>query len=291
MRDGPPPAVGLSRDERLGRAVELGKYLESARPALFAEPRVRFPLVAAERQLGFANPAKRYFITLRSRPERDPWRRCAEAEEWLAEPTELPPPKPLMACRPASRRPHLDGKLDEAFWQAAEAVRLRDDAEQDGGRGEAQRGTVVRFAYDPQFLYLAIECPKVDGGDYAHRDRPRPRDSELSTHDRVAIRFDVDRDYTTYFELVVDHRGWTHDACWSDAHWDPTWYVAAADDESTWTVEAAVPLAELVRAPPAARHVWAVSARRTIPRVGFESWAGEARHGASPEQFGLMIFE
>jgi hypothetical protein len=113
----------------------------------------------------------------------------------------------------------------------------------------------------------------------------------LSTHDRVAIRFDVDRDYTTYFELVVDHRGWTHDACWSDAHWDPTWYVAAADDESTWTVEAAVPLAELVRAPPAARHVWAVSARRTIPRVGFESWAGEARHGASPEQFGLMIFE
>ena len=65
-------------------------------------------------------------------------------------------------------------------------------------------------------------------------------------HDRVAVRLDVDRDYTTAFELAVDHRGWTHDACWNDATWNPTWFVAAAADESTWTVEAAIPLAELV---------------------------------------------
>ena len=58
---------------------------------------------------------------------------------------------------------------------------------------------------------------------------PRQRDADLSAHDRVTLRLDVDRDYTTAFELVVDHRGWTHDACWNDATWNPKWFVAAND--------------------------------------------------------------
>ncbi|MEX2318177.1 MAG: YCF48-related protein [Pirellulales bacterium] len=288
-----PPAVGLSRDERLRRTIELCKYLEGARPALFAEPGVRFPLVAAERQLGFGNPAKRYFLSLRSLPENDPWRRCAETEQWLAEPGDAPPPKPLGNCRRASDRPLLDGKLNEAIWQAADVLRLGHVTT--GGlvaaATEPPAATEVRLAYDKQFLYIAIRSPKAAGGDYAADDRPRPRDADLAAHDRVSLRFDVDRDYTTHFELTVDHRGWTHDACWGDTTWDPTWYVAAADDEATWTVEAAVPLAELVGKPPEAKHVWAVGVRRIIPRVGYESWTGDAADGDSPNQFGLLLFE
>ena len=118
-----------------------------------------------------------------------------------------------------------------------------------------------------------------------------PRDADLAAHDRVIVRLDVDRDYTTAFELTVDDRGWTHDACWNDATWNPTWFVAAAADEATWTVEAAIPLAQLVAEPPAAKHVWAASVVRTIPRVGDETWSGDATSGDSPEQFGLLIFE
>lgn len=289
-----PPAVGLARDERLRRAVELGKYLEAARPMLFAEPGVRFPIVAAERQLGFANSAKRYFLTLRPLPESDPWRRCAETEQWLSEASDQPPPKTLANCRQAGQRPHLDGQLDEPFWQTADVLQLQSDPASSVQHPVADspwRTSSIRLVYDRQFLYLAVRCPKVAGGDYADDDRPRPRDADLSAHDRVALRFDVDRDYTTHFELVVDHRGWTRDACWGDVHWNPIWYVAAADDGATWTVEAAVPLAELVSEPPAARHVWAVAARRTIPRVGYESWSGDPARDDSPDQYGLLIFE
>ena len=69
---------------------------------------------------------------------------------------------------------------------------------------------------------------------------------------------------------------------WSDATWNPAWYVAAAGDDDFWTVEAAIPLAEIVEKSPTSRQVWAAAARRTIPRVGYESWAGDAAENDSP---------
>jgi photosystem II stability/assembly factor-like uncharacterized protein len=296
------PSVGLSRDDRLRRAKLLGVYLEQARPTLYAEPGIRFPLVVAERGLGFSNPAERYLLTLRQLPESDPWRQCATTEEWFAKPEGSPPPKMLGSCRRTTERPHLDGKLVEGFWQKAERLQLkrgresfsldesslpRPSAEKDSRPLFAE----VRFACDNEFLYIAVRCPKVKGVDYVPDDRPRPRDGDLAQHDRVTVRLDTDRDYTTTFELTVDDRGWTCDACCGDATWDPTWYVAADSDDESWTAEAAIPLAELVAEPPGARQVWAVDIRRTIPRVGYETWAGKAAAEDSPNQFGLLIFE
>lgn len=294
------PAVGLSRDDRLQRAVQLGEYLEASRPLLFPEPALRFPLVAAHRQLGFANPAKRYFLTLGQLPTNDPWRRCAETEQWLSKPSELPPSKVLGHCRIATNRPHLDGKLDELFWQTADMLLLRGreslaatERSKPNAFSEVRefRHPTVCLAHDAEFLYLAIRCPKDERGDYQPDDRPRPRDADLAEHDRVALRLDVDRDFTTWFELIVDHRGWTHDSCWGDSHWDPAWYVAAADDPAAWTVEAAIPLADLVAEPPQTKDVWAISVRRTVPGAGHQSWADNATDADSPDQFGFLIFE
>jgi hypothetical protein len=281
------PAVSLSQDDRFRRAIQLTDYLKTTRPALYAEPAVRFAEVAAQRQLGFANPAQRYYLTLRRLPENDPWRECAATEEWLAKPADLPPPKVFGACRPTPEPPHLDGQLNESFWQSAERLRLRDHAD------SAQRSdsAEVRLAYAPEFLYIAVHCTKIPGGDYPADDRPRPRDADLLNHDRVQLRFDVDRDFTTAFELTVDSRGWTHDAAWGDAHWNPNWYVAAASDEHSWTIEAAVPLNELATTRPSARHVWALAVRRIIPRTGYETWAGVPAPNDSPANFGLLLFE
>ena len=124
----------------------------------------------------------------------------------------------------------------------------------------------------------------------------RARDVDLAQHDRVSLKLDVDRDYTTAYELTVDNRGWTYDSVNGDATWNPTWYVAAANDESSWTVEAAIPLSELVDKPPTARDVWALAVRRTIPRTCYQTWSASTTRGAatpddSPAQFGLLIFE
>jgi photosystem II stability/assembly factor-like uncharacterized protein len=298
------PAIGLAPDDRLRRAAQLVDYLKSARPALYAEPAVRFAEVAARRRLGYPNPAKRYFLSLGGRPPGDPWRRCAETEQWLAQPNDQPPPKVLAACRRTSQRPHLDGILDESFWDAADRMRLSGETETPPRTTAANRNNAadatdmvnnepaeVRLAYDDAFFYIAVRCPKAIAVDYRPDDSPRPRDADLSQCDRVTLRLDLDRDFTTAFQLTVDHRGWTHDACWDDSAWNPSWYVAAASDETHWTIEAAVPLAELTPTAPAPKHVWAVAARRTMPRVGHESWSGAPAAGDSPDHFGILIFE
>ena len=55
--------------------AQLADYLRTARPALYAEPSVRFAETTAKRKLGFANPAQRFFLSLRQLPESDPWQR------------------------------------------------------------------------------------------------------------------------------------------------------------------------------------------------------------------------
>jgi hypothetical protein len=282
------PTIALSRDDRLQRATQLAGYLRSAKPELYAEPRIRFAEVTALRQVGLSNPAKRYYITLRQLPDTNPWRRCGDTESWLATPTEAPPPKSLGACRPTTERPHLDAQLNEPFWDTASRLQLGDP----NHKSPDALPSEVRLAYDNEHLYFAIRCQKVPNAPSPtpSPQKPRPRDADLTQNDRVTLYFDIDRDFTTAFELTVDSRGWTHDACWGDSHWNPAWYVAAESDEGSWTVEAAVPLMELTDSPPAARHVWAVSACRTIPHVGRQYWTADTTPD-SPDQYGLVIFE
>jgi len=278
------PMIGLSREDRLQRAAAVGQYLEKSRPAMYAEPSIRFPLVVAQRQRGFSNPAQRYFLSLNSLPENDAWRRSALTEQWFTNPEGSPPPKKLAHCRRVSERPQLDGQFDEAFWESADRLKLT------GADGAAKAGE-LRLVRDEEYLYLAVECPKAKGCEYASDKSPRSRDADLAAHDCVTLSIDVDRDYTTAFALAVDHRGWTHDACWNDATWNPQWFVAGDADEAAWRVEAAIPLAELVAATPTAKDVWAVSVVRAIPGGGEESWAGGAGGEDSPERFGLVIFD
>jgi photosystem II stability/assembly factor-like uncharacterized protein len=291
------PMTGLSRDDRLQRAAAVGQYLEQSRPAVFAEPAIRFPLVGAQRQRGFANPAQRYFLTLRSLPENDPWRRCGATEEWFVKPEGLPPPKKLGNCRRTNERPHLDGKLDEAMWEAADRLVLLGPndlsvvAQAHGGETGRIAHPTVRLVRDDEFLYICVECQKAEDIEYPDDDTPRTRDAKLASYDRISLRLDVDRDYTTAFELTVDARGWTNDACWGDATWNPKWFVAAGADESSWRIEAAIPLAELAAAPPTTKDVWALCLMRTIPGDGQQTWAGDAAAPDSPDKFGLLIFE
>jgi hypothetical protein len=289
-----PVANNLSRDDRLRRATQLADYLQTARPALYAEPAIRFAEVAAQRKLGFANPAKRLFLSLHQLPESDPWSQYAAVEEWLNKPDGMPPAKKLATCRLATARPHLDGSLDDPIWETADRIFLHaaGSNQKSGQKAEvASSGAEVRITRDHEYLYLAVHCLKAANVAYQPDDSPRRHDADLTQHDRVLLKLDIDRDYTTAFELTIDNRGWTCDACHNDATWDPTWYVADANDESSWTVEAAIPFGELIERPPAARDAWALAVRRTIPRTGYQTWSAAGTSGDSPAQFGVLIFE
>ena len=130
-----------------------------------------------------------------------------------------------------------------------------------------------------------MRCQRIAGAQYQKDNRPRTYDADLGGHDHIVIRLDADRDYATYFELAFDHRGQTADACWRDASWNPRWFVAVGGRTRSWTIEAAIPWAELAAAPPQAGDVWALSARRVVP-----TQQAMAPTDSPSEGFRLLIF-
>jgi photosystem II stability/assembly factor-like uncharacterized protein len=279
--------TGSRPTDRPARATQIGKELERAHPALFAEPRVRFPLAVAQIQRGFSRDAERFYLAQRRGQPGDPWQRLAAGEEWLAT-RQAPPPVSATRCPRVPAKPYLDGKLDDAAWQSAPPQELRSRLNDD----KTWRAT-VQLACDDEYLYLAATCqrPPAAAAKTDRQDGPRPRDADLSQHDRLELLLDLDRDYATYYRLAVDCRGFTADSCWGDATWDPEWFVAAGGHERTWTIEAAIPWAELTGTPPHAPMVWAIGVQRTVPGVGFQSWSLPASTAVQPEGFGYLLFE
>ena len=231
--------------------------------------------------------ARQVALTISKQAVAAPWRRAANAERWLNRPEGPAPEKPVVTCRSTQRRPRLDGKLDDTCWENAGVVTLKTD-------GAEPRG-VVRLAYDDGFLYVAATMPHTPTERQEEASMTRTRDANLSTRDRLQLRFDLDRDYTTAYELTVDHRGWTHDALWGSRHWDPRWFVASGVDQdgeqASWTVEAAIPMPELTPRESGSREAWAVSAERFRPGMPRATWTGVSAENGSPDAYGLLVWE
>jgi hypothetical protein len=236
-------------------------------------------------------------MVLQRNTSRDDWWACAQGERWMNEPTGVPP-KQVVNCAMAPTKPHLDGKLDDAVWQRAKPVQLReprlDTRNNDMPAAAPEEGaavTTARLAYDDGFLYIGLRCPCARDVDYSAVRGTRPRDPDLSARDRVEIFFDIDRDFATYYDLTVDHRGYVSESCWGDSTWNPTWFVASDDDRRFWTAEIAIPLDQLTGNFPKSHSVWALGLRRIIPGVGAETWSSTSVDAVRPEEFGYLIFD
>ncbi len=284
----PPNAADVARvlpGERATQASEIGKRIMARDPALFEQPRVRFPLAVAHRKQGYPRQAERFYLATRRGRPHDSWWACAEGEHWLQEPQTMPP-KPIWDCVVAAGKPRLDGNLDDPLWQQAKAVTLSSPLGDD-----ASWPAVARMAYDQEYLYLAVSCREVPDYPYSDEHSPRSRDPDLSKQDRIELYLDIDRDWATAYRLVIDHRGWVAEDCWGDKTWNPTWYVAAHHGEGNWHVEVAIPWTQLTAEPPRHRDVWAVGVQRVVPGVGFQSWSKPAAPEAVMQGMGYLIFQ
>lgn len=270
---------------RLEQAAGYAKQIEQRHPALFAEPKVRFPLAVVQRQQGLPKQSQRFFLGQRHSRPHDAWWSCSQGELWLLE-REGRPPKSLWNCVRSENKPRLDGRLNEPMWRAGNSVELASPQHDD-----TEWGAVAMLAYDEEFLYIGVSCTKAAACSYPTSDKPRPRDSDLSTFDRVELLIDLDRDYVTYYRLAIDQRGWTAENCGGAPTWNPNWFVAHTTDEKAWTAEAAIPLSELTSQKPSSGAVWAVGVQRTVPGVGFQSWTSPAAPQAIAEGFGLLLFQ
>ena len=274
-----------AEDPGASRLFKLASQIERLRPSVFAEPSLRFPLAAAYRKSGSNREAEKIYQTLTQSRVSDDWASCAAAELWLDNSDERPP-KLLCRCKTNSSKPLLDGKLDDDVWKAAHHLSLTSDLHDD-----REWPAIALLVRDEEFLYFAASCRKCNQVDYPVSGQPRPRDADLHEQDRVELLIDTDRDWATYYRLVVDHRGWTGESVNDDTSWNPEWFVAHSSDQDTWTIEAAIPIGELTDAELTPDTAWAIGVQRTVPGRGFQSWSKPAAVEPYSQGFGLLIFE
>jgi photosystem II stability/assembly factor-like uncharacterized protein len=180
----------------------------------------------------------------------------------------------------ASERPKLDGILDEALWQNAEAA---GDAAvfTHASSYPIHNADRIVLAHDDQYFYGAIHCQKLPNYPYRVRQGVRTRDPVLSQSDRIEWVIDPSLNFCGGIKLVIDHQGRVAESKLGGKDWNPNWYVANAQDEKTWSVEFALPLSEIAQQTPdrAVRKAnvgargWAVKACRLDNRSRFV-WDG-----------------
>lgn len=285
--------------EMAGRMTDT---LMSAYPFLFEDDQIQFVIAALHRQRKQHSEAdviyRRYMQKLN---DDDPWHVAAKGEIFLLRPQALSP-KPVIECRQTSMAPILDGKLDDPCWTASTETLL---GSPDAGSlfiGSSHGSKIrpnytgpqpmVMWSHDDEYLYLAINVPKHPDVPYAPTQlEGREHDAALGDFDYVAIQLDVDRDYSTYYRFEVDQRGWTRDSCWDDWSYDPQWYVAAEQDERTWSIEAAIPIAELVPPVRIIGETWALGMTRIVPAKAVQSWTQSGGEEPMAPRFGLLYFK
>jgi TolA-binding protein len=294
-------------------AVHLASQSMDRHPELADSAPLAYQRAVAARLAGEQKSAHAYLSPLKHRRPGDPWGDAARMESWLDSGAKDRAPKPTATVVFADDPPKLDGILAEPFWQLALPMPLQANdarATQDGGVELASAeqplatpapapASQVQLAYDREYLYIAIVCEKAPSTDYPAGVGPRPRDGAMSSADHVSVRLDLDRDYASYYELLVDARGWTAERCWGDAGWNPEWYVAAAEANaasSRWIVEAAIPWSAVTPKAPKSGQAWACALHRTTPSATDgaptqQSWQGAANQPESPAHFGVLQFE
>lgn len=286
----PAPGKGLLTSNPDVRAWssgsrELSKRLGGYGPIHAFDPAMLLCAQSARRQLGEAGAAQDWFAKFRGVVPSGPWHDAAQQELWLVQ-RDQAASRRIGRCRYTEVRPFLDGKFDDPCWQDAKPMVL-DNAV---GATTQEYATEAMFAFDQEFLYVALKCQHPAGQNVAPV-KPRTRDAELEPFDRVGILLDLDRDYSTYYHLEVDQRGCVRDSCWGDANWNPRWFVAVHSTDTCWQIEAAIPLAELTGERITQDTAWAFNLVRTLPGRGVQSWSLPADVRPRPEGMSLLLFQ
>jgi hypothetical protein len=137
--------------------------------------------------------------------------------------------------------PKIDGNLDESFWQAAESAEMK---EYKGGA--VKNRTTVQMAYDDSTLYVGFTC-------YESRmdqlktvwSHPEERDNSIWDDDCVELYLDPFGSSVHYFQIIINSAGVTSDGMDGEMGWNPKLTVGAVKADDHWTVEVAIPFADL----------------------------------------------
>ncbi len=267
----PSPIRPAFFDQRLRVASKILNQMKQRDPEFAAGPQYKFMESHISRRLnGSLTNEGRYKSLAQLGDAKDTGLSIAAQRELALSPQSAisSPELKTGVCRFTDKPPKLDGKLDDPFWR--NSFQKRDAMPMSLSTANSQSTAapdLALFAYDDQYFYAGFQCQKIAGQSYKTSSQSRPRDADLTHRDRVEFSIDVDRDYLSQNCFVIDHRGWVKESCSGSLGWNPNWFVSQSEDETTWTIELAIPLNCLVPEKIAADEtVWALK----IARRGYE---------------------
>lgn len=209
---------------------------------------------------------------------------------WAADPTTLEDVRsrfghPVMWVPRPAQPPDVDGRLDDAIWKSAEAVVLRSAT---GGWTAPSQRTEARVLADDRAIYFGVRCYE------AEPDRiiaaPLEKMGIVNTGDTVQLFLDPGHreEPGEYFHVAVNPKGTVYTARGCGAFdprarytvegklaekaapkkWSPDVSTKTAMFEKGWTVEVAIPLADLGCQSGRIPRVWGLNINRQRPELG-----------------------
>jgi hypothetical protein len=163
----------------------------------------------------------------------------------------------------------LDGRLDDAAWQRAEA--FSNFLQSYPNRGQpAQERTEVRVVYDEAALYVGVRMfdPRPD----SIAAQLARRDASGIYSDWIHVIIDSYNDRRTAFRFTVNPRGvqkdvYTSDDGAEDLNWDAVWEAATRVDAEGWVAEYRIPFSQLrFGSSSASERVWGFQIMRDVAR-------------------------
>ena len=188
----------------------------------------------------------------------------------------------------------LDGRLDEAAWQAAVPTTEFSQSYPDAGAAPTLR-TEARVLYDDENLYVSVRSHDPSPDSIAAPLARRDAGGIYS--DWVNVSFDSRLDRRSAFLFSVNPRGvqrdfyLSDDGSYEDASWNAVWDVATAVDSAGWVAEFRIPMSQLRFGGQAAdERTWGMQITRDIARRGERvSWSPWTRNDAGfVSRFGTL---
>ena len=161
--------------------------------------------------------------------------------------------------------PLIDGKYDEAVWNAIEWSGDFIQREPNDGEKPSQ-DTKFKILFDDNNLYVVIRALDSVPGEIVNRLSRRDKEDG----DWVALSIDSYADKQTAFTFGVTSAGVQFDFMFvndnkNDGSWDAVYYASTSIDALGWTAEMRIPLSQL-RFAKKDKHTWGLNVFRNIYR-------------------------
>jgi hypothetical protein len=194
---------------------------------------------------------------------------------------------------------HLDGRLDEPAWQAADSIANLVTIEPIEDTVPAGQ-TIVKVLASPTELVIGIVCRDTNPNGIVSYSMTRDEwwvheDSTLVAEDHITVILDPFQDERTGYVFAVNPSGARFDGLVSaqgedvNSSWDAVWEAKTARDERGWSVEIRIPIRSLSFNPGLAS--WGFNVERRVQRLQETSrWTGINRDYAifQTSQAGLL---